>query len=406
MRVLLVAFYFGRDESIGGERARAMVRYLPDEGIEVVPLFLAPPGGATVQGVGVEGISHFYTPRWRYLPIRCLQSVSQRLGVYQPILGDWRDRAIRRGLAVLGELKFDAILASYPPIEAFEVGLALSEQAGLPLFADFRDGLLFEPLEQQRLAVSSVRRYYEQIEKCIMGRARLVTTVSDPLTVNFRHRYPGVSVQTIPNGFDPAEKRGGSTDRNYFIGPNFHLLHTGRLSASRQGGSLECLLQALDDLSNEKVCLHLVGQLTSQELAKCKPWVKRGLVVIWGAVPRPQALAMQQQADALLVLVPPEQKSVATGKIFEYLMARKPILALAAGSEAGSIVEKTQSGIVASMRDVPGVKAGLELLLARPLAEWLVLRNETVIAEYSRKTQMQAFAALLRRYTQKEESVL
>ena len=95
---------------------------------------------------------------------------------------------------------------------------------------------------------------------------------------------------------------------------------------------------------------------------------------------------------------------MATGKVFEYLAAKKPILALADGSEAGRIVARTQSGIVVSMRDQAAIEAALKRLLACPRREWAAMRDENAIAAYSRGAQMKRFAALLQHYVSHQDA--
>ena len=62
--------------------------------------------------------------------------------------------------------------------------------------------------------------------------------------------------------------------------------------------------------------------------------------------PRPpeRAIALQRAADALLLLASPQRSQLLNFKLFEYLAAERPILALAAGTEAGRVVEELGGG--------------------------------------------------------------
>ena len=60
--------------------------------------------------------------------------------------------------------------------------------------------------------------------------------------------------------------------------------------------------------------------------------------MIAGSLERPRALALQREADALLLIAQPARSQLLNIKVFEYLAAGRPILALADGTDAGRIV--------------------------------------------------------------------
>ena len=177
---------------------------------------------------------------------------------YCPILGAWRNRAIALGDRIVDEFRPDAVLCSYPPIEAMEIGLAISRRYSLPLIADFRDGLLFEPLDAIRLKHSCVRQHYEKIEKELLAHASLVLSVSEPISHYFRSVYGHNWVVTLANGYDPDDFMAAFCERNeYFDSAFVNIVHTGKLSASRQGCSIDHLIQALKR-HNSEVSLSLI----------------------------------------------------------------------------------------------------------------------------------------------------
>jgi glycosyltransferase involved in cell wall biosynthesis len=79
-----------------------------------------------------------------------------------------------------------------------------------------------------------------------------------------------------------------------------------------------------------------------------------------GVLSREAALALQREADVLLLLTSANHVSEATGKLFEYLAAGRPILALASGNEAARIVSETGTGTVVHPCDVDGIVRALE----------------------------------------------
>ena len=88
------------------------------------------------------------------------------------------------------------------------------------------------------------------------------------------------------------------------------------------------------------------GSVTEEERALLGAPDLVELVRFVGWVERPRALALQRAADTLLVVTEGAgRRSVATGKLYEYLAASRPILVLGDETEAGRIVTETGSGL-------------------------------------------------------------
>ena len=64
-------------------------------------------------------------------------------------------------------------------------------------------------------------------------------------------------------------------------------------------------------------------------------------VVAAGSLERERALALQREADALLVVAHPTRSQLLNIKLFEYMASGRPVLALAEGTEAGRVVAET-----------------------------------------------------------------
>jgi hypothetical protein len=79
-------------------------------------------------------------------------------------------------------------------------------------------------------------------------------------------------------------------------------------------------------------------------------------------------VALQRAADALLVIASARRSQLANFKLFEYLAAERPVLALAEGTEAGRIVRETGAGEVVASDDSIAIAAALRRLVAGQLA--------------------------------------
>jgi hypothetical protein len=78
-------------------------------------------------------------------------------------------------------------------------------------------------------------------------------------------------------------------------------------------------------------------------------------------VPQPEAIRYQISADILLLVigvVPPEEISTygIASKVFDYMVADRPVLALADPGPVSELVERTQIGPVFAPSDIEGIK--------------------------------------------------
>lgn len=401
MKILLISYHYSFSDSTGSLRPRAMAKYLPQNGIEVAVLTYRAQSEAVSfidNMIGVKDITRDTVPLPFYYAWRIWQKGLHVFGFHRCALEHWRDTALNHADEIIGRVKPDAIIASYPSAEALEIGIGLSEKYGLPLISDFRDGLLYEPVEEDRLRYPATRRHYEKLEAKVIERSSLVLTVSEPISAYFRERYKHSNVMTLPNGFDPD---GIAPDMNIELPSGIiNIVHTGRLGTSEKGRGVDALSTALRILlarspeMARQFKLHFVGQLSQAEIICLGSLVEQGVVQVWGHQPRATALGFQRQADVLLLITAPDKASIATGKLFEYLAANKPILALTRGTEAARIVSETGAGVVVSPDDPEKIADAVEAIILRD-SVLFGRRHEESIAAFSRDRQVAVLASML-----------
>lgn len=408
MKILIISYFYSLSDSTGSLRARAMAKYLPRNGIEVAVLACRAQNEEVSfvdNIIGVKDITRDTAPLPVFYALRIWQKGLRWFGVYRGLCGYWRDAALKHAEEIIERTKPDAILASYPVVEALEIGVALSEKYGLPLISDFRDGLLFEPLEVAAQRHNVVRHHYEALEARVVAASKLMLTVSEPISAYFRERYAHPNVMTLHNGFDTDDI---APDVSLALPSDvINIVHTGRLGMSHKdtsgkgrgvdafSASLHMLLKRAPKMAR-KFKLHFVGQLTLAERNCLAPLVEQGIVKLWGHQPRAKALGFQRRADILLLITAPDKASIATGKLFEYLAANKPILALTRGTEAARIVSETGAGVVVSPDKPEEIAAAIEAII-RCDAGFFSGRNEGLIANFSRDRQMVVLASMLKR---------
>jgi glycosyltransferase involved in cell wall biosynthesis len=378
-RILLVAYFYPPLNSIGARRPSALAKWLRLRGHDVTVLTSVQSGTAPDDAAaGVVRTRDLLATRlnWRGQSLDVATGRSD--AAWDPDPGVWGKIFVPdvqvvswMPFAVAGARRlhrlhgFDAVVTTAPLEVGHAAGLAL-QRRGVAWIADFRDGWRFEaPRADWPLAVQ--RRLDDAFERVVVRRADARVTVSEPLSDDLRRRH-GTAVETITNGFDPEDEvLAGEPPAGVVDPAKLTLVHTGGLGAER---TLRPLLVALARLADadpgvrERIELVLAGQQTAQERALYADPAHAPFVRHLGYVDRPSSLALQRAADVLVLVTSGVRTGEATGKLFEYLAAGRPILALGAGSAAGTIVTGARAGIAIPTHDADAAEAALRRILA------------------------------------------
>ena len=196
MRILLIAYYFPPLPGPGSLRPAGMAKYLRSSEHDVFVLTQGDrsPKNEEAAIMRIRDSSHNCNRRgWsriKWLVLRLAVEALNRSGIYASIYSLWKQAVLRREESIMANVRPQAIIATYPPVETLEIGFRFSQKFNLPLIADFRDGLLFEAIESKRLRhFTCVRKHYTAIERQVASEAAALTTVSEPLSRYFRETY-------------------------------------------------------------------------------------------------------------------------------------------------------------------------------------------------------------------------
>jgi glycosyltransferase involved in cell wall biosynthesis len=379
--ILFVAYFYPPCADAGAHRPAAMVKYLRRLGHRVTVLTTAAygdPDDADVVGTAdlqlvrarirgkdhVEAMYESDTYSGRFHPL-------SRVLVPEPLVAAWVPFALPRALLMHRAHRFDVAITTSPPESAHLIGRAL-QRRGVAWVADVRDAWNFEPL-RPTFPTAAQRRLDERLERRLLGAADAVTAVSRPAADDLRSRV-GARVELVPNGWDPelAQSPDGADLREAErrLDPErTSLVYTGRFGS--YGRDPRPLVEALGRLASShpdhaaRLELVIAGPQTDAELELLRTDVSPARISVVGSLSRERALALQRAADALLVIAAPGRTQLANLKLFEYLAAGGPILALASGTEAGRIVSETGGEVVRS-DDVAAIADALARLVSDP----------------------------------------
>jgi glycosyltransferase involved in cell wall biosynthesis len=302
--------------------------------------------------------------------------VLMRVLVPDPYVVSWTPRVAWTARRLVRERRIDCVVTSSPYESTHLVGLVLSRDT--PWIADFRDGWCLDPWRPP-FYVRAQSALDARLERMVVTRADRVLAATRPIAEDFRSRLR-VEATYVPNGWDPdLHAEVDSAAPPPLAGDRVSIVHTGLLLGGwgRDPGPLMQALRRLVDENPEaagKLELVLVGRADPEEGRLLAAYGLENFVRRTGHVPRPAALALQRRADVLL-LVTSRNPSEATGKLFEYLTAGRPILALADGNEAARIVSETRTGVVVPPDDVDAISGALRDAVAGRLALAYAPRN-------------------------------
>jgi glycosyltransferase involved in cell wall biosynthesis len=273
----------------------------------------------------------------------------------------WYPYATRAGDAMIRDWRPDVILASGGPWTSLVVAARLARRHRIPWVAELRDLWSENPMW---ITAEWRRGVDRRIEQKVLGTAGALITVSEPLAEALRRTYRA-PVTVVLNGYDaehtPDAPPGGTP------GVPLRIVYTGNLFPGRD---LSPLLRAMLLLGEDirDVRIEIVGNRDTTLQAhyeRLAAEIGLGDALRWlPAVSHREAMQVQRAADVLLLLTAndPAERGVYTGKIFEYVGARRPILliGLQDGVAADLVRENALGAAVLTPEDI-----------ARQLRGWL-----------------------------------
>jgi glycosyltransferase involved in cell wall biosynthesis len=290
----------------------------------------------------------------------------------------------------------DVIVSSGPPHSGHIAGDRLSRRFGVPLVLDFRDEWHENPLYQSSFPWRSMvdRRF----ERSIVGRATAAVFVSDVSRDRYAARYPHRASRflTIPNGFDPEDFDAPAAAGNA-SGGVVSFVHTGSIHGRRDARPLFAAFGRFARTAPVPVRLQLIGPIVQEQEAFARATIDASALVLHGFVPHAEAIDLMRRADVLVGLSNSAEAGPAaqTGKVFEYLIARRPILMLAPPSPARELVETANAGVVADPTDEQAIHAGLDSVLHMARFGAFEGATKEFLDRYDRRVQAQQWSALL-----------
>jgi glycosyltransferase involved in cell wall biosynthesis len=412
VKVLLVTMYFPPAGGGGVQRSLKLAQYLPALGIETH--VLAPDDPKWVHtDPDLRVPTRAWIHRARYIGPRARKPkeelaaadgleralVQAQVTARRLLLPDasvtWNLTAIPAAIRIARREGIDAVITTSPPPSVHLVGAAVQRATGARWIADLRDPLVANQHRRDDTTAARARQAtVEQVAKLVARRADAVTCVSDAIADELRDLGARGAVRVISNGCDFDDFAG----LEYRPAQRFRITHTGSFFGKRDPRPF---LQAFHDADLDAVA-RFVGDFRESDREWAETLGLGDRLELVGYAPRVEALRMQRDSEALLLLVPDaggRGKGVLSGKVFEYIAAARPILAVVppAGA-AAELIRDTGAGVVVAPDDVAAIRDALVAMHERftngglPSVE-LAKRDEE---QLSRQARVEELADLLR----------
>jgi hypothetical protein len=308
---------------------------------------------------------------------------------------NWRYFALKASEELIKKERINAIISIYP-ITSHIVANEIKNKYKIPWIADFAD--LWS--SNHNYPYGRIRKFFDhRLEiKTIMPADALVT-VSDPLKDGLKNLFKEKEIYAITNGFDPEKINEPAAD----LTRKFTITYTGQIYKGKQDPFkiFEAIQSLISDgiINRDDIELRFFGpenDLLSENIKKnnfCDIFKQ------FGVINRDEAIKRQRESQLLLLLnwQDEKQKGVFTGKIFEYLAAKRPIIATGGtrGDVVGRLLEETGAGTTAFSAEDVKKAINNYYLEWKNKGEVEYRGNDLKINKYSYKEMARKFANIL-----------
>lgn len=286
--------------------------------------------------------------------------VRSNLFIPDPKIG-WAFKALKQAKQICKEEKIDAIISTGPPNSVHLAGMRLAKATQIPWMMDFRDPWTSNYLVAEIMGRSKWANAIDyKLETKALKRADKVVVVSDGMQAEYQDRAKDLMV--IPNGFDNQDY---NQDFTYQKQEKFTISYIGSLKPNQDIGALwEAFAELVkeNEQLNDKLVIEFLGSTNEFILDKLRNLGCEKHISTPGRVSHKEAVQHMQKTDMLLFVIPHASynKSIITGKLFEYIGAKTPIFSVGpSDGDASKVIERVGTFPMLDYQDKAGMKKHL-----------------------------------------------
>ena len=423
-KVLIVTYYWPPAGGPGVQRWLKFVKYLPDFGIEPIVYIPENPTYPLIDNGLSKDIRQDITILKRpitepyawasmfskgntkkissgIIPNKKKQSALQRVMLW--VRGNlfipdarvlWVKPSVNYLSAYIKQHNIDTVITTGPPHSLHLIGLRLKELHPVQWIADFRDPWTTIGYHKELKLSASAAKKHKDLEKKVLNTADSILVTSPTTKAEFE-ALTTKPINVITNGYDVESVTRQPLDEK------FTLAHIGSFLSERNP---QILWESLSELIAENnqfkeyFELKLIGAVSREVLDATAKAGLSGYVNAMGYVPHSEAVAEQRKSQVLLMVEidSAETKCIIPGKLFEYMVSERPILAIGPnGADFASIVQTTNTGVFVDYSEKEKLKNAL-LQWFNQYVEGNLKSHPIGLQQYSRKSLTGQLAEILK----------
>lgn len=250
----------------------------------------------------------------------------------------------------------DAIITTGPPHSMHLIGLELQKRFAVKWIADFRDPWTTIGYHKELKLSEKSAEKHKDLERLVLTKADTILTTSHTTKQEFAE-ITQKPIHVITNGYDVESIEKPALDTKFTIS------HIGSLLSKRNP---LILWKALNEILQENESfkadfqLQLIGKVSADIIDTLKGFKLDSYMNVLGYVSHTEALTYQRSSQLLLLIEIDsyETRGIIPGKLFEYMAAERPILAIGPKeSDVENILKDTNCGKYFNYDDLEEVKA-------------------------------------------------
>jgi hypothetical protein len=291
------------------------------------------------------------------------------------------------------ENEIDTIVTSGPPHSLHLIGLQLKQKLDLKWFADFRDPWTTIGYHKSLRLSSYAAQKHKALEHQVLNTADTIIVTSNTTKTEFQ-AITTKPIEVITNGYDVENVVKQTLDTS------FSLAHIGSFLSERNPQLLwECLVEMLDEVSDfqKHLEIKLIGAVSQEVLETISEFGLNPYLNNLGYVSHQEAISHQRKSQVLLLIEinSVDTKSIIPGKLFEYMVSERPIIAIGPqDSDFAEIITNTNTGVFFDYSEKLKLKSVL-LDFYNQFLEGKLQSNAVGLQRYSRKNLTEKLVELI-----------
>jgi hypothetical protein len=264
---------------------------------------------------------YFNTPERYKKIVRGMFPIDDKIG--------WHPYAVKKAMELIKKNNYDFIVATIGPLTSGLIAHSLHKKTQIPYYIDYRDHMTLHAYPQyiNKLLFKHAQRFEQKMLKRAKGVFVIGNLMKQLMVDNFG-QYLSDKIQVVYNGYD-EDDFAEPIVRNY--DQQIRIRYVGNIYGNR---SIENFISVVEQMiiNHEiplNVTIEFVGNLYIETLHLLNKEVLKPFINIIPQQTHSEAVKLIRTADLLLLFISTKDRNdFVPGKIFEYIRAEVPILAM------------------------------------------------------------------------------